>query len=59
MASRHNVLTETLAADLVVGAVLVPGAAAPKLLTRDMVRAMRDGAALVDISIDQGRLFRN
>ena len=38
MASRHNLLSEALAADLVIGAVLVPGAAAPKLLTRDMVR---------------------
>ena len=57
MASRHNILQQTLAADLVIGAVLIPGAAAPKLLTRDMVRAMRDGAALVDISIDQGGCF--
>ncbi len=57
MASRHNLLQETLAADLVIGAVLVPGAAAPRLLTRDMVRAMPDGAALVDISIDQGGCF--
>ena len=54
MASRRNILHETVVADLVVGAVLVPGAAAPKLLTRDMVRAMPDGAAIVDISIDQG-----
>ncbi len=41
-------------ADLVVGAALVPGAAAPKLLSRDLVRSMRDGAVLVDICIDQG-----
>lgn len=46
-----------LAADLVVGAVLVPGAAAPKLVTSDMVRAMRRGAVLVDIAIDQGGCF--
>ena len=57
MASRHNILTETLAADLVVGAALIPGGAAPKLLTRGMVRAMRDGSAVVDISIDQGGCF--
>ena len=57
MASRHNILNETLAADLVIGAALVPGAAAPKLLTRDMVCAMRDGSAVVDISIDQGGCF--
>jgi len=41
-------------ADLLIGAVLVPGAAAPKLVTRDMVREMRDGAVIVDICIDQG-----
>ena len=46
-----------LAADLVIGAVLVPGAAAPKLLTRDMVRRMRPGSVLVDIAIDQGGCF--
>ncbi len=44
-------------ADLVIGAVLVPGAAAPKLVTRDMVRTMRRGAVLVDIAIDQGGCF--
>src|ERR1700723_2932631 len=43
-----------LDADLVIGAVLVPGAAAPKLVSRAMVRAMRPGSVLVDISIDQG-----
>ncbi len=41
-------------ADLVIGAVLIPGAAAPKLITRDMVRAMRPGSVIVDIAIDQG-----
>jgi len=44
-------------ADLVVGAVLIPGAAAPKLVARDMVRKMKPGAVLVDISIDQGGCF--
>ncbi len=44
-------------ADLVVGSVLVPGAAAPKLVTRAMVAAMRRGSAVVDISIDQGGCF--
>jgi alanine dehydrogenase len=44
-------------ADLVVGAVLVAGAAAPKLITRDMLKKMRPGAVLVDISIDQGGCF--
>ena len=46
-----------IAADLVIGAVLVPGAAAPKLVTRDMVRRMRAGSVLVDIAIDQGGCF--
>jgi alanine dehydrogenase len=41
-------------ADLVVGAVLVPGAAAPRIVTRDMVRRMRRGSVIVDVSIDQG-----
>jgi alanine dehydrogenase len=44
-------------ADLVIGAVLLPGAAAPKLVTREMVAAMRQGAVLVDIAIDQGGCF--
>lgn len=44
-------------ADLVVGAVLVPGAAAPKLVTREMIRKMRPGSVLVDIAIDQGGCF--
>jgi alanine dehydrogenase len=46
-----------LQADLVIGSVLVTGAAAPKLVTRDMVRRMEKGAVLVDISIDQGGCF--
>jgi alanine dehydrogenase len=45
------------AADLVIGAVLVPGAAAPKLVSRDMVKRMKTGSVLVDISIDQGGCF--
>ena len=44
-------------ADVVIGAVLIPGAAAPKLITRDMLKNMRTGAVLVDISIDQGGCF--
>jgi len=44
-------------ADLVIGAVLVTGAAAPKLVTRDMVRRMKKGSVMVDISIDQGGCF--
>ncbi|MEQ9145823.1 MAG: alanine dehydrogenase [Parvibaculaceae bacterium] len=46
-----------LGADLVIGAVLVPGAAAPKLVTKEMVHRMKRGSVLVDISIDQGGCF--
>jgi len=46
-----------LQADLVIGAVLVPGAAAPKLVSEQMVREMKRGSVLVDISIDQGGCF--
>ncbi len=44
-------------ADLVIGAVLVPGAAAPHLVTRDMLKRMKRGAVIVDVSIDQGGCF--
>ncbi len=44
-------------ADLVVGAVLIPGASAPKLITRDMIKQMRPGSVIVDVSIDQGGCF--
>jgi alanine dehydrogenase len=46
--------TMVVESDLVIGAVLVPGAAAPKLINREMLRAMPDGAVVVDIAIDQG-----
>ncbi len=48
-----------LGADLVVGAVLVPGAAAPKLVSEAMVKQMKKGSVLVDIAIDRGRLLRD
>lgn len=54
MSNRANLEEEVAGADLVIGAVLIPGAKAPKLLTRAMLRTMRPGSALVDISIDQG-----
>ena len=41
-------------ADLVIGAVLIPGASAPKLVTREMVREMKNGAVIVDVAVDQG-----
>ncbi|WP_261815515.1 alanine dehydrogenase [Vibrio gallicus] len=50
--SRH--VTE---ADLVIGAVLIPGAAAPKLVTKEHIKAMKSGAAIVDVAIDQGGCF--
>ncbi len=55
--TMESIEREVLAADLVIGAVLVPGAAAPKLVTRDMVRHMRPGSVMVDIAIDQGGCF--
>jgi len=54
LASRENIAAEISRADLVIGAVLVPGAAAPKLITRNMLTLMQKGAVLVDVSIDQG-----
>ncbi|MBB5519955.1 alanine dehydrogenase [Amphiplicatus metriothermophilus] len=48
---------ETDEADVVIGAVLIPGASAPKLVTREMLKGMKDGAVLVDVSIDQGGCF--
>lgn len=55
--TRDTLETAVLAADLVVGAVLIPGAAAPKLVTREMVAAMQAGSVLVDVAIDQGGCF--
>jgi alanine dehydrogenase len=53
----ENIEREVLSADLVIGAVLVPGGAAPKLVTADMIRGMRPGSVVVDIAIDQGGCF--
>ncbi|HSE78656.1 MAG TPA: alanine dehydrogenase [Alphaproteobacteria bacterium] len=55
--TRDAIENHVLSADLVVGAVLVPGAAAPKLVTREMVKKMKRGSVMVDISIDQGGCF--
>jgi alanine dehydrogenase len=54
MSNRANIEEEVTGADLVVGSVLIPGARAPRLVTRALVKAMRRGAALVDVAIDQG-----
>jgi alanine dehydrogenase len=56
-ATMDAIEQHVLSADLVIGAVLVPGAAAPKLVTRQMLRQMRRGSVVVDISIDQGGCF--
>ncbi|NKC00539.1 MAG: alanine dehydrogenase [Pseudomonadales bacterium] len=57
MASKENVTSVVRSADLVVGAVLIPGAAAPKLVDRRLLNQMKRGAVLVDIAIDQGGCF--
>jgi alanine dehydrogenase len=56
-ASRAAIAAAVAKAHLVIGAVLVPGAAAPKLVTRDMLKTMKRGSVLVDIAIDQGGCF--
>jgi alanine dehydrogenase len=58
LASNRLSVEETVAsADLVIGAVLVPGALAPKIVTEDVIKEMRPGSVIVDISIDQGGCF--
>jgi alanine dehydrogenase len=60
LASNAMNIAEAVAdADLVIGSVLIPGAAAPKLVTAEMVERMRPGSVLVDIAIDQGGCFEN
>ena len=56
-ASKAAIAQAVQEAELVIGAVLVPGAAAPKLVTRDMLKTMKRGSVLVDIAIDQGGCF--
>ena len=54
MSSEYNIRSLISTHDLVVGAVLIPGAKAPKLITRDMLKEMRPGTVLVDVAVDQG-----
>ena len=54
MSNRANLEEEVIEADLVIGSVLIPGAQAPKLISRALVRRMKAGAAFIDIAIDQG-----
>lgn len=55
--STHNIETELPYTDLVIGAVLIPGAKAPHLITKEMLQLMKAGSVLVDVAIDQGGCF--
>jgi alanine dehydrogenase len=57
MSSTLEIAASVEHADLVIGAVLIPGALAPKLVTREMIAGMHDGAVVVDVAIDQGGCF--
>ena len=52
--TREHIADRLPETDLVIGAVLIPGAAAPQLVTRDMLKLMRSGSVIVDVAIDQG-----
>ena len=55
--SQHNIEKELSDTDLVIGSVLIPGAKAPHLVTKEMVKLMRPGSVMVDVAIDQGGCF--
>lgn len=55
--NRYNIAEQSSMADLLIGSVLIPGAAAPKLVTADMIKQMKAGSAVVDVAIDQGGCF--
>ncbi|NUO34676.1 MAG: alanine dehydrogenase [Terrabacter sp.] len=57
--SKLTIQEQVLQADMVIGAVLIPGAAAPKLISNDLVSQMKPGSVLVDIAIDQGGCFED
>ncbi len=57
MSSTLQIEESVADADVVIGAVLIPGAVAPKLVTREMVAGMKDGAVIADVAIDQGGCF--
>lgn len=57
MSNPLNIESHVVESDLVIGAVLIPGAKAPKLVTEDMVKKMKSGSVIVDIAIDQGGIF--
>jgi len=54
MSNQHNIEQQIKDADLIIGAVLIPGAKAPHLITRDMLKLMQSGTVLVDVAVDQG-----
>jgi alanine dehydrogenase len=55
--NHHNLMAALRRADLLIGAVLIPGRAAPKLVTREMLKFMKEGAVVVDVAVDQGGCF--
>jgi alanine dehydrogenase len=57
MSNHYNIAEEVKSSDLVIGAVLIPGAKAPKLVTEEMIQSMSPGSVVVDIAIDQGGIF--
>ncbi|MYL30929.1 alanine dehydrogenase [Halobacillus halophilus] len=57
MSNPYNIAESVKEADLVIGAVLIPGAKAPKLVSEDMVKSMKEGSVIVDVAIDQGGNF--
>jgi alanine dehydrogenase len=57
MSNYYNIAEEVKSSDLVIGAVLIPGAKAPKLVTEEMIQSMSPGSVVVDIAIDQGGIF--
>lgn len=59
VSSKLAIREQVLAADMVIGTVLIPGAKAPKLVTNDMVAQMKPGSVLVDVAIDQGGCFED
>lgn len=57
MSNSYNIAESVRESDLVIGAVLIPGAKAPKLVTKEMVKEMSPGAVVVDVAVDQGGIF--
>jgi alanine dehydrogenase len=55
--NKASLMEQVISADLVIGSVLIPGAAAPKLVTAEMIKQMKTGAVVVDVAIDQGGCF--